>query len=374
MLTEVGLTNFKSVRDLKLPLGALTILAGKNGSGKSTLLQSFAALRQSYLFGTGRGLLLTGPLASLGSSRDVLSEGAREETIEIVLRASASEWRWCCDAQPDTDELAFTAKPESPYDALISPTFQYLQADRIVPRTLYPQADHRSRSAGFLGSRGEYTPDFLARQAELAVSKRRHFPKMGSELPEALLSVFAATSRLGDQVAGWLQRISPGVHLSAQQVPGTDEVALKYQYFGVERGRSNSYRPTHVGFGLTYSLPIVVAALSAPAGSLLLIENPEAHLHPSGQVWIGALLALCAADGVQLLVETHSDHLLNGVRLAVKRGDVSSDLTRFCYFVRDLNTGDSFTQVPSLLPDGQMSNWPDGFFDEWTKSLDALLE
>jgi len=171
-----------------------------------------------------------------------------------------------------------------------------------------------------------------------------------------------------------MQRISPGVQLSAQQVVGTDEVALQYRYIGTEGGRSNSYRPTHVGFGLTYSLPIVVAALSAPAGSLLLIENPEAHLHPSGQVSVGALLAYCAADGVQLLVETHSDHLLNGVRLAVKQGHLSSEIARFAFFTRDLSTGDSFIQVPSLLPDGQMSNWPKGFFDEWARSLDALLD
>ena len=183
-----------------------------------------------------------------------------------------------------------------------------------------------------------------------------------------------STSLLRDQVAGWLQQISPGVHLQAEPLTGADEVMLKFRYLGTAHGRSGSYRPTNVGFGLTYCLPILVACLSAPAGALLLIENPEAHLHPQGQAKIGELLALCAADGVQILVETHSDHVLNGIRLAVKNGRMAANDVRLCYFTRNVSTGDCYVETPSILPDGQLTNWPDGFFDQWEKSLDALLD
>ena len=81
---------------------------------------------------------------------------------------------------------------------------------------------------------------------------------------------------------------------------------------------SSEYRPTNVGFGITYALPIVVSALSARPGSLLIVENPEAHLHPRGQVKMGELLCQASEAGIQVLIETHSDHVLNGIRLAVR--------------------------------------------------------
>src|SRR5438046_1441121 len=81
---------------------------------------------------------------------------------------------------------------------------------------------------------------------------------------------------------------------------------------------SSEYRPTNVGFGITYALPIVVSILSARPGSLVIIENPEAHLHPRGQVRMGELLSLASTAGIQVLIETHSDHVLNGIRLAVR--------------------------------------------------------
>jgi predicted ATPase len=119
---------------------------------------------------------------------------------------------------------------------------------------------------------------------------------------------------------------------------------------------------------------VVVACLAAPAGSLLLLENPEAHLHPQGQVALGALAALAASDGVQIIVESHSDHFLNGIRLAVRRSLLSESCTAIHFFTRDISTGDSDIESPALLADGRLSNWPDGFFDQWDKSLDELVD
>ncbi|MEI7776209.1 MAG: DUF3696 domain-containing protein [Verrucomicrobiota bacterium] len=182
------------------------------------------------------------------------------------------------------------------------------------------------------------------------------------------------TNKLIDQVAAWLQQLSPGVRLSADRVKGTDEVQLCYEFIGhSRRTKSNPYRPGNVGFGLTYSLPIIVACLATPPGALLLLENPEAHLHPQGQLALGELLSLVAADGVQLVIETHSDHILNGIRLAVKAQRLQADNVALHFFSRSIESGDSEVQSPALLPDGRLSNWPIGFFDQWDKSLDALL-
>jgi predicted ATPase len=373
VLDRIRLNNFKAARNLDLPLAPLTMLAGLNGSGKSTVLQSLAAIRQSYQVEKGSGLELRGPLVPLGQGIDVLSEGATDETITVAIMDESTEYRWVCKVQANANQLEFIKCPSKPHRFVTMPEFQYLQADRIVPRTLYPQADQQARQAGFLGSHGEYTADFLARNYSQLVPEKRRCQKDSIYLDETLWAQIAPTSQLLDQVAGWLQQISPGAHLQAEPLKGTDDVMLQFRYIGSEHGRSGSYRPTHVGFGLTYSLPILVACLAAPSGSLLLIENPEAHLHPQGQAKVGELLALCAADGVQILVETHSDHVLNGIRLSVKNGSLNASDVRLCYFTRNVSSGDCYVELPSVLPDGQLTNWPVGFFDQWEKSLDALL-
>jgi len=194
-------------------------------------------------------------------------------------------------------------------------------------------------------------------------------------LTDFLLEKVAPTNGLLDQVAGWLQQLSPGARLKTIFLPGTDEVLLQFSYVGKELvSGSNLYRPTNVGFGLTYSLPIIVSCLAASEGALLLLENPEAHLHPRGQAALGELIARTASDGVQVIVETHSDHLINGIRLAVKRKLLKTEDVVLHFFSRTVETGEAFVQSPAVLENGRLSNWPAGFFDQWDKDIDALLD
>ncbi len=89
---------------------------------------------------------------------------------------------------------------------------------------------------------------------------------------------------------------------------------------------------------------------------------------------MGELISRCVNDGVQIVVETHSDHLLNGIRLAVKRKIIESSNVALHFFQRAIKTGDTSVQSPAILPTGRLSNWPVGFFDQWDKDIDALLE
>ena len=188
----------------------------------------------------------------------------------------------------------------------------------------------------------------------------------------------APTGYLLDAAASWLQLLSPGVRPLAEQIDVAESASLRFEYKGykeIQRDLSSrQHRPSHVGFGLTYSLPIIIACLAAPAGSLVLLENPEAHLHPKGQLALGLLLALSANDGVQIIVETHSDHLLNGVRIAAKQRDVLAKDVSTLFFTREIETGVTNIEAPVLLDNGRFSSWPVGFFDEWGNALDQLLE
>ena len=167
---------------------------------------------------------------------------------------------------------------------------------------------------------------------------------------------------------------SPNLRLLTKSESDQDRVGLRYQFEGA-RGVSNEYRPTNVGFGVSYTLPVVLAILAAQPGDLLLIEAPEAHLHPRGQAKVGELMALAAESGVQLLVETHSDHVLNGVRIAVHQRVLHPLNAGFFYFQWDPKRADGATSVQRLSVDsrGRLDPWPEGFFDEMDRSLEILL-
>jgi predicted ATPase len=376
MLERIHLENFKTCREVNIRLASLSVLGGLNSSGKSTVLQALGALKQSYDANlVTNGLSLSGQFVQLGQFGDLLTEGTEGDSVAIGLVERGSEYRWVLRGPREANQVQFSERPEMLPMFLNAYRFQYLQADRIVPQTMYPQAPQRARDMGFLGPRGEYTADFLSMAAGQPVSKVRTFPRTGLGITDGLLAKVAPTERLKDQVVGWLQQLSPGTLLNSEALRGTDEVLLQYSYAGrVKEVTTNRYRPTNVGFGLTYCLPIIVACLAAPHGALLLLENPEAHLHPQGQAALGSLLARCASDGVQIIVETHSDHLLNGVRLATKSDLIKNDDVVLHFFSRSVESGEAFVQSPAVLENGRLSNWPEGFFDQWDKEVDALLD
>ncbi len=122
-------------------------------------------------------------------------------------------------------------------------------------------------------------------------------------------------------------------------------------------------------------LPVVVAALSCDVEGLLLVENPEAHLHPAGQAKMGRFLGQVAAAGVQVVVETHSDHVLNGVRRAVKDGMLQASGVALHFFRSRSDAAEAGTsQVisPEIDEEGNIDEWPEGFFDQFDKDMSYL--
>ncbi len=109
-----------------------------------------------------------------------------------------------------------------------------------------------------------------------------------------------------------------------------------------------------------------------PEGSLLLLEHPEFLLDARSQTPLGEQIALCASRGVQIILETHSDHIFNSIRVAVKNGKIKPEDVRFLHFQQDKQK----VKITSARIDsnGRIDKWKDGFFDEWDKSLDKLLD
>ncbi|HJH30246.1 MAG TPA: DUF3696 domain-containing protein [Methanosarcinaceae archaeon] len=371
MISNIYVRNFKSLNDIDFVLNNLTLIAGKNNVGKSSLIQVLLLLRQSYEKGTllESGLLLQGDYIKIGKGKDALSNDTNEECFQFMIDWEDNfclnlkyEYVAKSDLQPllkdKCDEYTGKFLLEK---ALFNNKLTYLSADRIIPQVAYPVSDYHVNILKSLGIKGEYTPHFLAENENLEVNNKLCHPPSSS-------------NTLLKQVNAWMSEMSGGIKIGTNIIEEINNVSLTYEFIA-ENGSTDKFTPINVGFGLTYVLPVVTALLSAKAGDLLIIENPEAHLHPAGQSTMGKLISLVAESGVQILVETHSDHLLNGVRVAVANKGISKDNISLLYFAKDEELKQHATiTTPYLDEKGRLDEWPQGFFDEWDIQLDKLLD
>ncbi|BBD59576.1 hypothetical protein NIES2109_23640 [Nostoc sp. HK-01] len=365
MIGLLQLRNFKPFEQQSINFKTLTLLAGLNSTGKSSVIQSLLLLRQSYQQDLlpSIGLALNGDLVCIGTAQDALFESAKEDSIGFeAFWRNGEKGKWLFDYNKEADvlTLASPATSSNIYElSLFSDKFHYLQAERIGPRTYSDISDFQVRQHQQLGTKGQYTVHFIS------VYRDKNIPNPKLSHPKAI------SLNLIDQVEAWMGEVSPGTRLQIKSNPDMDLVSVQYSY-----GLSKAHRATNVGFGISYTLPIIVAVLASEPDTLIVVENPEAHLHPRGQAKMGELLALAASCGVQVIIETHSDHVLNGIRLAVHAGKLKPEDVQFNYFQRQEQEGQFFTTVvsPCINRSGRIDKWPDGFFDEWDKSLEVLLE
>ncbi len=375
MLRNIELTRFKCFASQRIALAPTTILTGLNGMGKSSVIQALLLLRQSAqsgtLFAEEGGLLLNGELVRLGTGGEVLYGGAEEDNLSIGIEYVTDSFSWSFQAPANADLLprlgGSNERPTAsffPARSFFDDNWHYLGAERVGPRVVH-QLSSSHIDQQDLGADGSLAVAFLDAYGDQPVLV-------------ALRHTSSPAGTLLSQVSTWLGEISPGVRLETQALRDISLARLSFS-FVTDGVVSRAFRPTSVGFGLSYTLPVVVALLAATPGSLIIIENPEAHLHPRGQMAMGDLIARAGAAGVQVIVETHSDHVLNGVRIAVKEKRTAPENVAFHYFRRATHTGGFEKRIvhvvdsPRIDADGRINDWPDGFFDQYDIALEKLL-
>jgi predicted ATPase len=367
MLKSVQIKNFKALKQVELELGGLNLFAGLNGMGKSSVIQALLLLKQSA--GERGRLRLNDPeFASLGKGKDVFYQFAEEPSIAISIKSRhGKRWQWRFAYEPEKDHLEGETRHD-PADlaqnlALFSDNFQYLAAERIGPRPSYTSSSLYSEVIGQIGSRGEFAVHYLDvyGSSQEVISDVLHHPK-------------ARSRSLIHQADAWMGEVSPGTKLNTTKVPGTEMVLLDIQ-FETDKDYTNRFRPVNVGFGISFVLPVILALLMARKDRLIIIENPEAHLHPRGQVEIGRLMGLAATAGAQVIAETHSDHVLNGIRVAVKNGAIPKEEVRIFFFDRVQTDFEQYAHATTIKIDdsGELSAYPPNFLDEWNNQLFKLI-
>lgn len=377
MITNFYIENFKIHKSTNLNLKNLNVLTGQNSSGKSSIIQMLLLLRQSYLKGElANGLQLQGDLCNVGLVSDAVCKYADEDIVKTGFVEDNMRFNWGFSQKSNSifqDMIPADENNVAVGDAipvLFSSDFQYISASRWCPHESYPlntsAVEIKKQISSELGL-CDLVPHYLyyyGKEKKLIINKELKHD--GTDSLDLI-----------DQVSAWENIISKGVNVIPQREGKA--FVLKYSFNKPnDFVSSDEFNATNVGYGLSYALPIIVALLTASANSLIIIENPEIHLHPHGQSELAKLIARTAQTGVQIIVETHSDHIINGILVATKQFENEGkgvDRNRVQLFNCKKNDDVQTAEVTpiNIIGDGKIDVQPEGFFDQTEKDLSYLL-
>lgn len=370
MIISYTLKRFKCFDEETFDLNNLTIFSGINGTGKSTAIQSLLLLRQGFTTESFKKneLPLNGEFVKIGTGKDALFAGSSTDSISFQLRMAKDsgdidlEWIFSIDPQILDQYFLKGEKIQEvvPTNGLFAPRFQYIKAERIGPRTIYSMSELPRKNL-HVGGSGEFVAHFISEFSNDSI------PNKSMSLKNDRGDLI---HQFDNQLQLWMRKIIPNLSINFEKIAKADMVKLGMKVFDVE---TEYMRPTNMGFGTSYVLPIIAAALMAESDSMLIVENPEAHLHPAGQSEIGKILSKVASLGVQVIVETHSDHVLNGIRIAVKQKIISHEKVNILHFSRGESLGSHEVNKLKIYEDGGIDPWPDKFFDQYEKDLEQLF-
>lgn len=404
MIQSITLKKFKLFEDVKIPLSNINLLTGINGRGKSTVLQSLLLMKQSpELDKTIDKIIFNGTCVDLGNIKDIKNVRSRpKDNIEFSFHYKEEDkeveitYHFNADKDDSLDasimeieiknnitrEVVLAEKTDvgfnihKGYQELFLPSLfelflniedqdikeikeifnlskiHYISADRIGPKSFYK----KNSITGFasVGARGENTINVLWQKRNDPVYE--NLCSKDITIPHTVLN----------QLEFWLSEIFDGAKTKLDEIPLTDLLSFRLS----TNNTTDYFLPTNVGFGYSYVLPILVAGLIAKGGEIMIVENPEAHLHPYAQSVLSEFLSLISENNVQIIIESHSDHILNGLRICVKDEILEHYELNLLYFDQNLPY---YFQKIDVDQDGGIDEWPEDFFDQGTKDLNYLL-
>lgn len=355
-MPTLRIIGFKGFAAAEVPLRDLTLLTGQNSAGKSSVIQALLLLEATRQSISGRIATDGGSGLRLGEGQDLLNHNSSQSRIQLTILDDDGSISSAANlGVPDERSLHLDIlEKDGPMMGQGAPLVStYLSAERLGPRDTLQVDDAGDASVGV---NGEFSAHILAQRERELVAEERRFPDTGD-------GADLTPPTLNSQVSAWLSHVVAPVLVRAQWISDTSVATVRFRSID---NMSDWRRPSNVGFGYSYVLPIIVAGLTAPAGSTFIVENPEAHLHPAGQSRIGQFLARIAASGVRCVVETHSDHVLNGMRLAVAAGVIDAGRAGINFLSNGAVT------LIDVAASGSLMAWPEGFFDQMDLDLSAL--
>lgn len=367
--------------------GKVSIFTGYNGRGKSTVLQSLLLLSQSYLKKKPEELHLDGEWLNLGNYVDLVNvDNNAKLLIEFEIKTddkNAQQVNLVYDASKDDmvgDLSECKFNDENYFDSVGNATESSLEnKSRRMTRSIPTNFSIMMESIHFIsanrrgpikfvskrevpelhkvGKDGDYTINTLASYKEELKSDMNIYID-----DESIYSLSVLSSM-------WMSYIMDGGGKVDLNGNIRESSVLSMKFSGANT-KSNQFSPDNVGFGYSYILSIIVTALIAKSGSIVIVENPEAHLHPAAQSRITQLFTRLAERGVQVMLETHSEHILNGFRLNALKDEylLTNDDLSIYFFNKDYTSN-----LLKVQSNGRIPNWPSGFFDQQQHDLSEII-
>jgi predicted ATPase len=372
MIRKIKLQNFKCFdSEITFDTSKINVWAGYNGRGKSTVMQSILLVSQSVCrYDNVETLDVNGTYVSLGVFEDLVNNKTNEKVIlfsfdtdecdEFLLgykESDAYERKGnLCKMIVGADDYFASASLLSDENASLKIDTQnaisidcpseiiylfkniyFISADRKGPQLFEQKSDINSFNP--IGTKGEYMLNYISKHSE---SK--------------------------NEINQWLSYIMDdgAISLNGDSKEST-VLSLNFCF----AGDSNKFKSIDVGYGYSYALSIIVSLIAMQKG-ILIIENPEAHLHPMAQLRLTEMIAkMVGAKPIQVFIETHSEHIVNGFRIAAikeKFGIDNTDLSIY-FFDKDYSV-----QHLEVQPNGRIANWPKGFFDQFEYEMAQIIQ
>ena len=390
MINELLLENFKLFgKETRFSgLKSMNLLTGVNGRGKSSVLQPLLLFKQTLLRSrSSRQVFLSGSFVDLGNASDVKHvDASSTKPIRIGFQEKGEYYVYTLGLARDNNQALDIQRfenfgrlkllvevddatifhdlvPESAKTKKMVLPFQdvvYISAERIGPKMSFaPSSDE------WIDKRGEHTIQILY---------ERQYDTVDESIIEGMNDIFPEIDEdelpptVNDVLNFWMTKMFGQSAASVSYIEAANIYALGIST--EQKGGKAVFKPTNVGFGYSYALPVLIAGLTARKGTILIVENPEAHLHPSAQSMITKFLGLVANCGVQVFIETHSEHILNALRVMVVQKDMKAQNINVMYF--DSKLEDYFESI-AIEENGKLDHWPANFFDQAEKDLNVLL-
>ncbi|MDM8549330.1 DUF3696 domain-containing protein [Desulfobacterales bacterium HSG2] len=378
-INHILLKNFKCFRETDIRVSRITLLTGENSSGKSSVLYGLLTPFQSkfpfYLSPNGK-------YVTMGDFREMSFNNLKENKIGIdfsVIPEKDEEEEnfrtlWKIDAagrMPELDYLKY--RTSSKYLEAVSDGDCYRVSSLFGEGPAVNAKEKYKKLYGFL-----YSLDI-----KISGEMSRSLNFIGPFRPEPERTYYQKTKadeKIGKSGEGYIDQILEWENHKAEEIKTLRAILKNLGLFDTMKvsqlpgGRFElnvRVRPkgvwaslADVGFGISQFLPVITADLQLPDHSALLLAQPEIHLHPSVQAALGDYFVRQVREtDKQYIVETHSEYLLNRIRLAIVKREIDPSDVSVYYFENSVKG--SKTYPVEFTTDGQIRNAPKGFFDTY---------
>ena len=183
----------------------------------------------------------------------------------------------------------------------------------------------------------------------------------------------AGSSNIVEVYEHYIGKISSGARVNITDIPEIDGISNSFSFVSAGELSFDDIRPTNVGFGLSYVSAVIVSCLIARRGDLVIIENPEAHLHTKGQRAIAELLSRTARAGVQVICETHSREMLYWYKMFINDGTLQPDIVRLNYVANEGLARRVGSLFPLNSPISELGDVTDDFIENFGGATDFVI-